>query len=168
MNLLSNSIVKPEKDMVRDNKFLEERMYYLWDNYFADVPRKNYVLIKFGKASRRQLGSIKWANRNSKIKKLLNKKQEEWEIQDDPRISIITVTKHFKHPDVPTEVIDMTIAHEMVHYTHGFHSPLPKLFRHPHKGNIVNKELIARGLGSQLERTETWLKNNWVKIISAV
>lgn len=155
----------PQQDTIRDNLYLEERLYNIWDDHFADVPRKNLVLIKFGKASKRQLGSIKWANKNSKIKSLLHPKKDEHDIQDDSRISIITVTRHFQDMRVPQDVLDMTIAHELVHYTHGFHSPLPKLFRHPHQGNIVNKELADRGLKEKLDQTEKWLKKNWLKII---
>lgn len=150
---------------MRDNKWLEERMYDLWDEYFADVPRKNLVLIFFGKYAKRQLGSIKWARKDSKIKGHLKKKLEEYKVQDDDRISIITITRHFQHDDVPDSVVDMTIAHEMVHYAHGFHSPLPKMFKHPHQGNVVNKELIKRGLGEPLEASEKWLRKNWAKVI---
>ena len=59
--------------MKRDNKYLENLLYELWEEYFPDVPRKNFVIIKFGKYSKRQLGSIKKANEKTKIKRLMKK-----------------------------------------------------------------------------------------------
>jgi hypothetical protein len=150
---------------LRQNKWLETQLFDIWENNFADVPRKNLVLIKFGKASKRQLGSIKWAHKNSKIKTALKQLQTEHEVSDDKRISIITITKHFAHPDIPEDVVKATIAHELVHYTHGFHSPLPKLFSHPHRGSIVKKELIKRDLGDMYLNSEVWLKKGWVKFL---
>ncbi len=59
---------------MRDEEFLENILYDLWENHFPDIPRKNLVLIKFGKYSTRQLGSIKLANKRTKIKSLLKNK----------------------------------------------------------------------------------------------
>lgn len=151
---------------MRDNKYLEERLYFIWENFFADIPRKNLVLIKFGKSSGRQLGSIKWANQYSKIKGDLKKKKDDYEIVDDKRISIITITKVFQDPDIPESIIDATIAHELVHYTHGFHSPLPRAVSHPHKGKVVERELYKRGLGEMYIESEKWLKSNWRNILA--
>jgi len=150
---------------IRTNDWLEIQLHDIWENHFADVPRKNLVLIKFGKASRRQLGSIKWANKNSKIKTALKSLKTEWDIADDKRISIITVTKYFQQLEVPEDVVKATVAHELVHYTHGFHSPLPRLFTHPHRGSIVKKELYKRNLGDIYEESEVWLKKEWVKFL---
>lgn len=150
---------------MRDNSYLEDRLYFIWENFFADVPRKNVVLIKFGKGSVRQLGSIKWANQYSKIKGNLKKKKDEFDSADDKRISIITITKLFQNELVPEYIIDATIAHELVHYTHGFHSPLPRAVAHPHKGKVVEKELFKRGFGKIYEQSEIWLKQNWREII---
>lgn len=153
---------------MRNIEFLENTLYDLWDDYFADVPRKNLVLINFGKYSKRQLGSIRWAHERSKVKQIYRKKSDLHEIEDDKRISIIYVTRYFADETIPDLLPKMTIAHEMVHYAHGFSSPLPKLYDHPHKGNIVNKELIKRGLGEELEWTENWLKENWVNYLRSL
>lgn len=150
---------------LRDEKYLEDTLYRMWDDHFSDVPRKNLVLIHFGKNSARRLGSIKWANRNSRIKGLLRKKKDMIGVDDDDRITIITVTRYFQDLVIPDIVVDMTIAHELVHYAHGFHSPLPQRFQKPHQGNIVKKELINRGLGKELERSELWLKDNWLDFL---
>ena len=152
---------------MRDNQYLENRLYFLWENYFADVARKNLVLIKFGKSSSRQLGSIKWANQRTKINGVLKNKKEEHNIADDKRISVITITKLFQSEKIPEYIIDSTIAHELVHYTHGFHSPLERMYNHPHKGNIVGKELIKRGLGDMYKQSKRWLKENWREIIKS-
>ena len=140
-------------------------MYELWDNNFCDVPRLNLVLIKFGKYSKRQLGCIKLANQKTKIKGILKKKEDDYQIQDDKTISLITVTKYFEKDFVPDFVVKATIAHEMCHYTHGFNSPLEKRFDKPHQGNIVKKELKRRGLLEEYLQAEKWLKENWREIV---
>lgn len=156
-------LTKKGKTKKRTNLWLAERMYNLWEEHFADVPRTNIVLIKFGRSSSSQLGSIKWANRTTRIKSLLRRKsiREYAEAQDDKRITVITVTKRFKDPNIPEYVVDSTIAHEMVHYTHGFSSPLKQRYRHPHKGGLIRKELEARGLGELYRDAKKWLKDNW-------
>lgn len=153
---------------MRDNAYLLERMYYIWEEYFADVPRKNLVIIKFGKYSKRRLGSIKWVDRSSKIKGVYLKHEKEHQTQDDKRISLITITRYFQDDLVPVDVIDATVGHELVHYAHGFHSPLPKLYHHPHRGGIVNKEMVNRGMAELLEFSENWLKQNWVNTVNSI
>lgn len=150
---------------MRDNDFLADNLYDIWENHFSDVPRKNLVVIKFGRSSKRQLGSIKWANKRTKIKRLLKNKevQEEYKVQDDNRITVITITRKFKDPSVPEYVLRDTIAHELCHYTHGFHSPLKQLYNNPHQGGIIRKELEARGLGSSHKKARKWIKENWKK-----
>jgi hypothetical protein len=150
---------------MRDNQYLEDMMYDLWENHFSDVPRKNLVLIKFGKYSRRQLGCIKLANQHTKIKGLLKKKIQDYEVQDDKSISLITVTRYFQDEVVPDSIVRATVAHELCHYTHGFSSPLEKLFEKPHQGNIVKKELARRGLLEEYLESEKWLKENWRDIV---
>lgn len=150
---------------MRDNEYLENLLYDLWENNFCDVPRYNLVIIKFGKYSKRQLGCISLAREGSKIKGILAKKREEYEVQDEKSISIITITRYFQQEIVPEYVIKATIAHELCHYTHGFNSPLQKRFDKPHQGNIVNKELERRGLLEDQNRADIWLKENWLDII---
>ncbi len=150
---------------MRDNKYLENLLYDLWDNHFCDVPRKNLVIIKFGKYSKRQLGSIKLANRYTKIKGLMKQRKEELEVQDEKSVTVITITRYFQNEIVPEFVIRATIAHELCHYTHGFQSPLEKRFDHPHRGNVIKKELAKRDLLEQEKEAEKWLKENWLKIV---
>jgi hypothetical protein len=151
----------------RNNKWLEDEMYSIWEDYFADVPRKNLVIIKFGRASTRQLGSIKWANKKTRIKSIMKRReiQEMHRIQDDKRITVITITAKFKDISIPKYVVQSTIAHELCHYTHGFSSPENKQFRYPHQGGIIKAELAKRGLGTIHQKARGWLRNNWLDYV---
>ena len=144
---------------MRDNQWLAEKMFDLWENHFVDVPRKNPVLIKFGKKSYRQLGSISWANKKTRgISKLLSQLDEKY---DDDRISLITITSYFKDEEIPETVVLGTISHEMIHYSHGFHSPLNQIYNHPHKGGIIRKDMYKRDLGEIYQFSKRWLKKEW-------
>ena len=65
---------------------------------------------------------------------------------------------------IPEYIVDITLAHELVHYSHGFNSPLERRHKHPHQGNIVNKELVQRGFGHMLRKEKEFVKNEWSKI----
>jgi hypothetical protein len=146
---------------MRDNEYLENLLYEIWEEYFSDVPRRNLVIIKFGRNSKRQLGSIKRATEKTRVKKLIQEYKDRMGIQDEDSTSVITITKYFQNEDVPEYVIVSTIAHELCHYTHGFNSPLPKQFKYPHQGGIVSKEMDRRGLRNIRIDTKRWLKKNW-------
>lgn len=144
---------------MRDNSWLEEKLYFLWENNFVDVPRKNPVVIKFGKKSYRQLGSISWArNKTRGIKSLVNKVKGDF---DDSRVSLITVTGYFRDEVIPEIVVLGTVAHEMIHYSHGFHSPLKQIYDHPHKGGIIKKEMYKRDMVEMYDFSKKWLKSEW-------
>ncbi|MFC1780378.1 hypothetical protein ACFLY9_01650 [Patescibacteria group bacterium] len=149
--------------MKRDNEWLEQLMFDLWEDYFNDIPRKNFVLIKFGRRAKRQLGSIKWVRGNTKVKSLLRKRKGDLTMQDEKRITVITISSLFKNIKVPEYVVRATIAHEMVHYAHGFFSPLKQLYNHPHKGGLIRKEMQKRRLGGIYRRSRKWLKGKWYK-----
>lgn len=149
------------------NTDLQNLLYQIWETYFPDVPRKNLVLIKYGKFSKQRLGSIKWVRGLKGIKKLYKDFKDEHTIQDDSRITLITLTRYFTNPEVPSFVIKATLAHELVHYAHGFNSPLEKKYKYPHQGNIIRKELKKRGLGKELRMSEEWLKENWKQIVNS-
>ena len=147
----------------RTNKWLVDKLYYIWENYFADVPRKNLVVIKFGRSSRSQLGSIKWATNRTRIKGLMKNKdlQNFYKAQDDKRITVITVTQKFKKLEIPDYVVESTIAHELCHYVHGFSSPLKQIYRNPHQGGVIKKELSRRGFGEIHKKAKIGLKKYW-------
>lgn len=123
---------------MRDNIWLLSRLDYIWSTFFSDVPQSNKVFIKFGRYSRLRLGSIK-----------LNK---------TTKSSYITITSMFKDENIPTEVIDHTIAHELSHYTHGFSSNRERKHRHPHAGGVVKREMEERGIGFLHISYRRWLK----------
>jgi hypothetical protein len=143
---------------MRDDAWLSEKMYELWEDHFEDVPRLNHVLIKFGKHSKRQLGAIGWLSNPTRKTNSLLKEQGE---ADDRRVSLINITSYFKDETIPETVVLGTIAHELCHYAHGFNSPLKQIYDHPHKGGIIRKELLSRGLGQVYKDSRKWLKGNW-------
>ncbi len=152
---------------IYQNKELQNLLYDIWDEHFPDVPRKNLVVVKYGKFSKQRLGSIKWSRDLRGIKGLYKKFKDEHKVQDDERITLIILTRYFTNPEVPDFVIKTTLAHEIVHYAHGFNSPLEKRYRFPHQGNIIEKELRKRNLGKELELSEKWLKENWRKVVTS-
>lgn len=143
----------------RDNKWLENRLNSIWQNHFSDVEKINRVYILFGRANKNQLGCIqaKGARRLTRLPGRYPKPS--WWLPES--YSIITINSLFKNPEVPEEIVDATIAHELVHYSHGFSSPHPQLFRYPHQGSVVTRELIKRGFAKTLQFQKKWLKENW-------
>lgn len=113
-------------EQVRDDNWLLSRLDFLWTTYFSDIPQKNRVYIRFGRSSKYRFGSIRLDRRDKSSRILIN--------------------GMFKDPKYPAEIIDHTIAHELVHYTHGFSSPNPKMHAYPHRGGVIDKELNDRGL----------------------
>ena len=124
---------------MRDNSWLEKRLDIIWNKYFTDVPRKNRVSIRFGRAATYRFGSI----RQSYI---------------DVSTQII-INGRFKSSNLPQRIVDHTIAHELVHYAQGFSSPHPRLHRYPHRGGVIDKELSERGLAHLVAFYKRWVKN---------
>lgn len=123
---------------LRDNAWLLSRLDYLWSKYFENVTQDNPIFINFGRYSKFRLGSIKFDQRS--------------------KSSHITITGMFKDREVPVEVVDHTIAHELCHYTHGFSSPKRQLHRFPHHGGIIRAELEERGLHHLVRAHKLWIK----------
>lgn len=124
--------------LIRDNNWLLSRLDSIWGKYFSEIHQTNPIHIKFGRYSKYRLGSIK-----------LNRKTDH---------SYITITSMFKKNTIPVEVVDHTIAHELVHYTHGFSSKNPRLHRYPHAGGVVQKEMEERGVGFLNRAYKKWVK----------
>ncbi|HPP19138.1 MAG TPA: hypothetical protein PLT51_04125 [Candidatus Dojkabacteria bacterium] len=152
--------------MIRDNKYLENLLYDLWENNFCDVARLNLVTIKYGKYSKRQLGSIKMIKDKQTFYKYLKKYNLSKDIFESKTVSLINITRYFSYDYIPEYVVRATIAHELCHYTHGFSSPLKKRYRYPHQGGIIRKELESRGLYDEYKNSKRWLKDHWVSVIS--
>lgn len=143
----------------RPNSYLEERLQYIWNNHFPDIPRVNQIIIQFGRSARNQLGSIRAIGPRRVLRRPGPFPKHSWWLPEST--SIITINGHFKKPAVPGIIIDSVIAHELVHYAHGFSSPHPQLFRYPHQGGIVTRELKKRGLSEALKFQKQWLKTTW-------
>lgn len=151
---------------MRDNKYLENLLYDIWETYFCDIPRLNIVTIKYGKHSRRQLGSIKMIKDRRSFDRYIKKLDISKDTLDNHSVSLITITRYFAYPEVPEYVIRSTIVHELCHYAHGFNSPLEKLYKHPHRGGVIEREFEKRDLLNIYTDSKIWLKDNWVKIVS--
>ena len=128
---------------MRDYPWLKEKLDEIWIKYFPDIPRENKVLITF---------KGRWKNKFGHIQQLPSKNT--W----------IAVNKLFQDERVPEYIVNLTIAHELAHYSHGFQSALEQKYSHPHKGGVVNKELKKRGFSEELEKEKIWLKEEWLNI----
>ena len=128
---------------MRDNKWLNERLNNIWGLLFPELPKKNRVVIKF---------KGKWKNKFGHIKRLKNKDSE------------IAINSIFKDERIPEYLIDLTIAHELIHYMHGFNSPFKQQFKYPHQGGVVERELTKRGFGHLKTKEKEFIKKEWEKI----
>ncbi len=125
---------------MRDAKWLDDTLVSIWEQHFSDVTKSNPILIRFGRKSGRRLGSI---------------------VLVDDSISRITITGIFMDESVPEYVVHETIAHELIHYIHGFSSKMKKTFKYPHQGGIIQKEMELRGLGEIHEKSKQWMRKYW-------
>lgn len=130
---------------IRDNTWLLSRLDFIWSKYFSDVGQANPIHIKFGRYSKYRLGSIK-----------LNRKTDH---------SYIVITSMFKQKSIPQEVVDHTLAHELVHYAHGFSSKRTRLHKYPHAGGVVQKEMETRGMGYLNFAYRAWIKEYRKKLL---
>src|SRR5260370_20662507 len=113
----------------------------IWRDYFSDIPRINSVDIAYCHPWKRRLGLIRLSLDSTK--------------------SFIGINALLQLREVPEYVLSITIAHELTHYAHGFGSPLPRIFEHPHANNIVQSELVRRGLGELASRCDEWIDKQW-------
>ena len=125
----------------RTPEWLATELDLIWGEYFADTPRVNEVQIEFYRPWKRRLGVIR--------------------LCEPDNSTYIGINSLLGHQDAPYCATLITVAHELVHYCHGFGSPLPQQYRHPHRGGIVTRELLARGLGPQLEEYTSWIEQSW-------
>lgn len=130
---------------MRDNTLLNERLAQISEKLFPELNTDN-IVIKFKGKSKYKFGHIKRTRNNTEI----------------------AINSLFKNPLVPQYIIDLTIAHELVHYSHGFQSPLPKKFKYPHKGGVVRKELIRKGLATFLRKEKIFFKKEWPEIYKEI
>jgi hypothetical protein len=123
---------------VRDlTAYLEQ----IWQDHFADLPRVNDVSIGYCYPWKSRLGLIR--------------------LSLDKTTSFIGINSLLQLQQVPEYVLITTIAHELTHYAHGFGSPLPRLWKHPHANKVVDRELERRDLGEQLRCCTEWIDKHW-------
>lgn len=72
----------------------------------------------------------------------------------------------FARDDVPADVVLYTISHELCHYAHGFSSSNKRLFRHPHHGGVVNREIKERGGEKYIDAYKKWIKEYRKRILA--
>lgn len=137
----------PCSDSPRNQFWLEATLASVWQRHFYDVMPGNRVVIRFGRVAKTRLGSIRMSR--------------------DKKTSVILINRLFQSTSVPMEIVEATIAHELVHYLHGFSSPFEQKFSTPHAGGVVTKELKKRGFGPILVFQKQWLKEVWPKLVRA-
>lgn len=125
----------------RDERWLEDEVDDIWARYFADTPRVNQVDVGWRRPWKRRLGVIS--------------------LSQDERTTRIGLNCLLARPEVPHCVPLITVAHELVHYAHGFGSPLPRKYRHPHQGGVVVRELKERGLEGAHHEYADWIDQHW-------
>lgn len=138
MSLLEEHMLCDDAILTRD---LTAYLDAIWQQYFADVPRVNQLEIAYGQPWKRRLGLIRLSLDNS--------------------TSVIQVNALLQIPQVPAYVLITTIAHELTHYAHGFGSPLPRKYKHPHAHHVVKNELERRGLGEAMRLCDVWIDSTW-------
>lgn len=154
---------------MRDHEWLEEQLKLLLSKYFSSVDITNPIEIKWGREAKFRFGSIKLVSYKSILKK--NSKgttgiKSLIRIGDRPKKSVITVTSMFKDEKVPVGVVHYTVAHELCHYAHGFSSMNKQMFRHPHHGGVINRELTERGAQDLIPIFKKWLKSYRAQILA--
>lgn len=136
-NDYTNYLAKKTASLIREN--------------FSDRGITNLLVVRWGKG---------WARKLGHIKPLKNEKKH-----DSNYGSIIEINSFLKDVEIPEYVLDYVLMHELTHYFQGFGSNHERKFKHPHKGGLVDKELIRLGWGEIMEKSEKWLKENWPKIL---
>lgn len=134
-------ITEPTVQEREPNRNLTLYLDQIWRTYFADTPRVNEVCITYCYPWKSRLGLIR--------------------LSTDKITTFIGINSLLQLQQVPEYILITTIAHEVVHYIHGFGSPLPRRCKHPHANRIVDKELEQRELGEQLRCCNEWIDKYW-------
>src|SRR3984893_5542765 len=128
-------------DRTLSRKHLMQTLETIWQDNFSDIARINRVEIAYCQPWKRRLGLIRLSLDGTK--------------------SFIGINALLQLQEVPDYVLLTTVAHELAHYAHGFGSPLPRIFEHPHANDIVQRELVKRGLGELARRCDDWIDKQW-------
>lgn len=151
---------------MRDHVWLEKQLQFLLDKYFSNIQISNPIEIKWGREAKFRFGSIRLLK--PKGLRVFRGFRTLSTIRDNqPQKSIIVITAMFRDEAIPVGVVHYTITHELCHYAHGFSSSNKKLFRHPHHGGVVNKELIERGAKDLIAEFKNWLRGYRKEILAS-
>lgn len=132
---------------MRDTLWLETQLDAFLKGPFADLEIANRLEVRWGRKAQRRFGSILMAR--------------------DKRVSRITINGIFRDESIPEQVIQATLAHELAHYAHGFSSPLPRKYKHPHAGGVIELEFKKRGLSLLSAYEKQWTKRHWPEVLRA-
>jgi len=127
---------------MRDDAWLNQRLDHIWEMLFPELERLNKVDVRFKGKWKNKFGHIKSVRKNSEI----------------------VVNGLFKEEDIPEYIVDITLAHELIHYMHGFNSPHEKKYKHPHAGGIVTRELKKRGFGHMIALEREFVEKDWFRL----
>lgn len=130
--------------MLRSTPWLQAELDHLLKNHFSDLEVPNKLTVRFGRRTKRRMGSINMSR--------------------DQKESRITINGLFRDPAIPEQIICSTLAHELCHYVHGFSSPLPRRYSSPHAGGVVQRELRKRGLYLLHQFEKQWFKSHWPQL----
>ncbi|MEM4266491.1 MAG: hypothetical protein QW404_00345, partial [Candidatus Nanoarchaeia archaeon] len=132
---------------MRDNFWLASRLDRIWYAYFYDVERANNVFVRFKGRWKNKFGHISMKNDHS---------------------SEIVVNSLFRDERIPEGIIDATIAHEIIHYMHGFQSPHKRMYKHPHAGGIVTREMKRRGFAHIIYEEREFVQRHWLRLYNEI
>lgn len=130
---------------MRSALWLETQLDALLKGPFSDMSIENRLEVRWGRKAQRRFGSI-----------LMSR---------DKRVSRITINGIFRDESIPEQVIQATLAHELAHYSHGFSSPLPRKYKHPHSGGVIELEFKKRGLSLLSAYEKQWTKRHWPEVL---
>src|SRR5690348_6835317 len=111
MSLASHAVLDIPASLLVERD-LSHYLEWIWQQYFSDITRANEIRISY---------SYPWKSRLGLIRLALDRTH-----------SFIGINSLLQLKQVPEYVLITTIAHELVHYAHGFGSPLPRMCKHPH------------------------------------
>jgi hypothetical protein len=140
MSLASHAVLDIPAPLLAERD-LSHYLEWIWKQYFSDITRANEIRISY---------SYPWKSRLGLIRMALDRTH-----------SFIGINALLQLKQVPEYVLITTIAHELVHYAHGFGSPLPRMCKHPHANGVVDRELEQRELGACLRCCNEWIDNCW-------
>ena len=141
MSTVGRLVIPWQLTGLRNGEWLQDQTEKIWSQRFPDMPRKNDVDVSFAESWKSRLGVIS--------------------LSVDGSTSYIGINSLLSLPEAPDCIARITLAHEMVHYLHGFGSSLPRRHRSPHRGRIVEKELFARGFYDEYQIYEEWIAESW-------